>query len=399
MRMALIVLCALAALAALLALAGWLYTLHPKFGRAPEGERLARILASPNFSPEAGMFVNLEPGDSLPKITSVAKNGGEDRGTGAGSAKFSWWEFFFPKKGFMIPAGPLPSEKTDLKALDPREDVLVWLGHSSVYLQLDGFKILIDPVFTRYASPIPFVVGRFAGTDVYGPDDIPDGIDVMIISHDHWDHLDYDAVKALRPKIKKVVTALGVGAHLAYWGYPEDMICDPDWYGECAPAPGLAVGVLPARHFSGRLFERNRTLWASFAFVTPNRRVYYTGDTGYGSGRVFAEIGEKYGGFDLVIIEDGQYNLNWHAIHMLPDEVADAAEKLRAAAILPVHNSAYPLSPHRWSEPLEELYRASEGRSYRLLTPLIGAPVRFENPAERCEKWWEDDAKRREDAR
>lgn len=213
------------------------------------------------------------------------------------------------------------------------------MGHSSFYMQIDGKKILIDPVSARYASPVPFIAGAFDGNNVYGPDDIPDDLDVMVLSHDHWDHLDYDFVKKIEPKVKYVVTGLGNGGYYEKWGYPLSKIHEADWNEE-VKLDGLAIWVLPTRHFSGRMLKRNQTLPASFAFITPNRKVYYSGDGGY-DGR-FRDIGKQFGSFDLALMEDGQYNRNWHSVHMLPEESAKAAEEIGARQSFPATTASTP---------------------------------------------------------
>lgn len=172
-------------------------------------------------------------------------------------------------------------EKTDLKSLPPDEDVVVWMGHSSFYMQLHGKKILIDPVAAEYASPVPFVDKAMEGSNVYSADDIPDDIDVMVLSHDHWDHLDYDFVRAIEPKVHHVVTGLGNGGYYEKWGYPLSKIHEEDWWTPVEIDKDLTVWFLPSRHFSGRLLHRNQTLYGSFAFITSDRKVYYTGDGGY----------------------------------------------------------------------------------------------------------------------
>lgn len=329
-------------------------------------ERMARIEASPHY--KNGEFQPDVPHEPVKTDMSF------------------WSAFLFPKEGFNIPAESMKAVKTDLKSLPKDEDLVVWMGHSSFYMQLAGKKILIDPVASVYASPFPLINKAFEGSNVYGPEDLPDDIDVMVLSHDHWDHLDYDFVRKIEPKVKQVVTGLGNGGYYEKWGYPLSKIHEVDWNEEVKLEDGFSVWVLPTRHFSGRMLKRNQTLPASFAFITPGRKVYYSGDGGY-DGR-FKNIGQTFGGFDLALMEDGQYNRNWHSVHMMPEESAAAAEEIGAKAIIPCHNGKYALSSHSWQEPYERLEKASEGKNYRLLTPEIGEVVRIGDDSQHFMEWW-----------
>lgn len=349
------------------------YLQRPKFGRAPSGDRLARMQASPHYAD--GQFHNLVP-------TQVMTNEGEHD-----NRVVATWKFLFGDKKGLVPDEPMISKKTDLFALNPQEDVVVWMGHSSFYMQLAGKRILIDPVFSKFAAPVSFVNEAFAGSNIYTADDIPD-VDLLVMSHDHWDHLDYPTVMSLKNKIHNIVCPLGVGEYFEQWGFPLSMIYEGDWNDAFEIFPNFMVHVLTSQHFSGRLLKQNPTLWGSFAFITPQKKVYYTGDGGYGDH--FKEIGKKFGGFDLVIAEDGQYNLNWHQIHMLPEEVAQAMTDVGAKLVLPAHNSKFALARHIWQEPMRRLEAASADKSYKLLTPEIGelAHIDAEHP-DTFDDWWE----------
>ena len=184
-------------------------------------------------------------------------------------------------------------------------------------------------------------------------------IDLLIISHDHYDHLDYATIKALMPKVKRVVTPLGVGSHLRYWGMDAAIIDEVDWNQTIKISDELTAHALPARHFSGRGLKRNQTLWASFLFVTPQEKIYYSGDSGYGPH--FKAIGEQFGLIDLAIMENGQYDQDWKYIHMMPEETAQAADDLRARSVLPGHAGRFVLAKHSWDDPYQRLAAASEG--------------------------------------
>lgn len=339
------------------------------FGRLPSGERLARIQASPNYAD--GEFRYPVPTPTM----------AEDEGKGG------MLKFFLGDRAGRSPKKALPAVKTDLFALAPEEDQIIWMGHSSFYMQLGGLKILADPVFSKNASPLRFTTHAFLGTMLYGPDDMPD-IDIMLISHDHWDHLDYRSVMALKDRVKKVVCPLGVGAHLEYWGFAPEQILEGDWYDAFEAGPGLKVTITPARHFSGRFLQRNRTLWASFVLETPARRIFYSGDTGYGPH--FAEIAARFGDFDLAIMEDGQYNLAWHYVHMLPEETWQASVELGAKAVLPVHAGKFSISIHHWQEPYRLLHAASLAGGAALYTPIIGQPLLIGDNEQEFPRWWEE---------
>lgn len=342
---------------------------QPKIGRSPKGDELAKILKSPHYV--NGELQNLEP-------TSVLVN------------KDNYYngikEILFPTKGVTIPKENIPTQKTDLNALNPKENLLVWFGHSSFYLQIDGIKILVDPVFSDYASPLFFINKAFAGTNIYTANDMPD-IDILIISHDHWDHLDYATVMSLKHKIKHIVCPLGVSSHFYHWGFNPDIIHnDEDWYNEIKLSDNLKIHILPSRHFSGRFLDNNKTLWASFAIITPTKKIFYSGDGGYSP--QFREIGDYFQGFNLAIMENGQYNTSWAQIHMMPEEVAQATMNLQAKMLLPVHCGKFALSPHHWQDPFERIYTASQNKSYKLLTPLLGEAVFLDQNNQKFNKWW-----------
>lgn len=341
----------------------------PRFGRLPEGPRLERLKASPNY--KDGEFRNQQ---TTPMFSG-------DRGRWA-----TLWDYFFVRKTGLEPAQAPPMVKTDLKALRRDEDLVIWLGHSSSFLQLGGRRILIDPIFNDHAAPFSFFTRAFKGAYPYSAEDLPE-IDCLIISHDHWDHLDYETLGALKPRIRAVVCPLGVGAHLERWGFAPGIIHEADWDEELRLEPGLTVHVLPARHFSGRWIRNNKTLWAGFLLETPRRRVFYSGDSGYGPH--FARIGEKFGGVDLAIMENGQYDRNWPLIHMAPEEAARGAADLRARALLPVHAGRFAIANHAWDEPFRRILEASRGRSFTLLTPMIGEVARLGDSEPAFSAWWE----------
>ena len=351
----------------IVALSAFLFLRQPQFGKAPSGERLQRILKSPHY--KDGRFDNLNPTPQLAEDTSMPE---------------VMFRFLFGKSPNKIPQKAFKFEKTDLKSLDPNENVFIWMGHSSYFLQIDGKKILVDPVFSGNASPLSFTTKAFEGTDLYTTNDFPE-LDYLIITHDHWDHLDYETVKKLRPKVKQVITGLGTGEHLEFWNYDPKKIIELDWKESSDLGSGYKVYCEPARHFSGRGLKRDQAIWASFVFETPNQRVYIGGDSGYDDH--FKKIGEKYGSFDLAILENGQYNKDRRYIHMMPGENIKAMEDLNAKRMIPVHSSKFALATHTWTEPLEKIMELNT-ENKRILTPRIGEKADYLNDSKNYDQWW-----------
>ncbi|MDR2938097.1 MAG: MBL fold metallo-hydrolase [Prevotellaceae bacterium] len=351
-----------------------------KFGSVPKGERKARILASPNY--RNGQFQNLNP---VPMLTVSDSSSTGKKKKGGGLLRMAWRWVFAKEAAGVRPDTAMPTVKTDLHKLNPAEDLLVWFGHSSTFLQVDGKRILIDPVFSKAASPVFFANRAFKGTSIYSAKDMPN-IDYLIISHDHWDHLDYPTVKKLKSKVSKIICPLGVGEHFERWGFDMSRVVEMDWNDSAQLDSVAEITCLPARHFSGRgLKNRNQSLWASFLVKTPNMKIYLSGDGGYDTH--FAEVGARFGGVDLAILEDGQYNENWKYIHMMPEQVAQAGRDLQAKMVLPTHNSKYALAHHAWREPLNRVSAAHSGSS-TLLTPMIGELVSLRDSASTTKDWW-----------
>lgn len=340
----------------------------PRFGHVPVGERLAGIGRSANF--KEGRFSNQSPTPDLTEgvsYYSVLK------------------EFAFKSSKRGRPAAPLPVQKTDLHALNAQDNVLVWMGHSSYYLQVDGKKILVDPVLSGAASPVSFTTRSFAGVDIYNTDDIPE-LDILFLSHDHWDHLDYNTVKRLLPKVKLVITGLGTGEHLERWGFDTTKVVEKDWDEIIDLGDGFRVITTPARHFSGRGLARNRALWLSFILQTPGRRIFIGGDSGYDAH--FKQTGAAYGPFDLAILECEQYDKSWKYIHMMPEETAQAAQDLGAKALMPVHWGKFKLGNHDWDDSIIRVSKAAQEKGLPLITPMIGEAVNLDQE-KTYPAWWE----------
>ncbi len=342
---------------------------QPKFGRPPSGMRFKQVQASSNY--KNGSFQNQS---ITPDLTE-------------GATYYSVLkEFIFGKSKRVKPIDVIPSKKTDLISLDKGKDVLVWFGHSSYFMQVDGKRILVDPVFSGHASPFSFTTKAFAGSDRYTPSDIP-VIDYLFISHDHWDHLDYKTVMELKPKIKKVICSLGTGEHFERWGFDKNIVIEKDWNEQILLDDGFIVHTIPARHFSGRSFKRNQALWTSFVLKTPTMNIFVGGDSGYD--KHFAETGKTFGPFDLAILENGQYDKSWKYIHMQPAEVLQAATDLKANRLLPVHSSKFALANHDWDAPLKTITAINQDESLVIITPMIGEQVDLKNTSQQFLPWWE----------
>lgn len=353
---------------AVLFVAGYFFIQQPKFGRQPSGERLEKIKKSPHY--KNGKFSNQSFTPDLTEgysYTSVL------------------YEFLFAERPRRIPVDSIPGIKTNLHNLPEDQNILVWFGHSSYFMQIDGKKILVDPVLSGSASPVSFTTKAFPGADRYKTEDIPE-IDYLFISHDHWDHIDYETILSLQPKVNKIITGLGTGEHFEYWGFDPKIIMERDWYEDIELDPGFTAHTVPARHFSGRGFSRNGALWTSFVFRSPSQQVFIGGDSGYD--KHFLEAGKKFGPFDLVILENGQYDKKWKYIHMMPEEVIQAAHELKARRLFPIHSAKFALANHAWDEPLDRIYELPRDQDLLLLTPVIGEVVNLSDTVVTTKPWW-----------
>lgn len=349
----------LLAVVAAIAVAAVLVLRHPAFGRKMSKERKARIEASPNY--RDGMFQNEE---ETPQFT------------GDKSPMAMLWDFIAHRPKDRVPQEALPVVKTDLKSLPTDRDWLVWFGHSSYMFCLHGKRYLVDPLL-KMEFPAAVMMKPFAGTNLYTPDDMPE-IDCLIITHEHWDHLDYATLRDLRPKVKQVVCPLGVGEYLEYWKYDKSIIHEMDWGEkiERLKVKGERITCLPTRHFSNRLLGgRNQTLWAAFMVEVGDRKVYIGGDGGYD--KRFAEIHERFGAVDLALLENGQYNANWKYIHTTPEDLEKVILDLQAKQVFTVHHDKFALSVHPWSEPDSVAHDIATKHNINLLDAPIGTVVKF----------------------
>ncbi len=291
----------------------------------------------------------------------------------------------FSQQADKSPREPLPLRQVDAASLaDARGPLIYRLGHSSILLKLGDDIVLVDPVFSERASPLQWAGPRRFHPVPLAPAELPQ-ITAVIISHNHYDHLDRDTVRQLADKVHYFVVPLGVGEHLRDWGVEDEAIVELDWWEELEIGE-LTLAATPAQHFSGRsLTDRNRTLWASWVIQGGGANLFFSGDTGYFDG--FREIGERYGPFDVTMIENGAYNHAWRSMHLMPEESVQAHIDLRGRAMLPIHNSTFDLSIHAWYEPLERVSALAAERGVQLLTPVIGAPVQVLAP-QPTYAWW-----------
>ena len=340
-------------------------------GQRAEGLRLERMRASPRWHGEA--FRNLHPIPPGLRDRTVERPTLSD---------------FLCGGVRRVPRGPLP-------ALDPRDAWsrtpasglrATWLGHSTVLLEIDGLRLLTDPVWGRRASP-----SQLAGPKRFQPvpvrlRELPP-IDLVLVSHDHYDHLDYPTIRELARSEVPFVTSLGVGAHLEAWGVAPQRITELDWWDSyMLPGAELSVTAAPSQHFSGRgLKDRNATLWSSLAIRTPRHAVFFSGDTGLTT--EYATIRERLGPFDLVLLEVGAFHPAWGDIHLGPANALEALSLLGGGAFLPVHWGTFSLALHAWDEPVETLLELAPKRGARLLLPRLGEAVEPAHAAEPT-PWW-----------
>jgi len=335
------------------------------FGAKATGNRFRKMQQSAHF--KDGKFWNLS-------VTPDLTNG------------YGYWDILkmYNKKV------PLKAPETKLAIHQPNylgevnSPEITWLGHSSYVLRLPDFTIVVDPVFHK-ASPFQWIgPGPYNGPDAFNLDSLPKQIDLLIITHDHYDHLDYLTIKQLHPQVKQIVTSLGVGAHLELWGVPAKKITELDWWETTQLNKQISITATPARHFSGRGLNRNETFWSSFVLKTNTQTLFLGGDSGYDTH--FSEIGKKFGPLDYAILENGQYNEAWQAIHTLPTETAQAAIDLGAKKLLPVHWSKFTLALHPWFEPIEQLAMAANKLNLEIINPKLGETKPLDQL--QFQTWW-----------
>ncbi len=295
-------------------------------------------------------------------------------------------------KQFCEKAGREPENRIPIVPFDSSaflkassEVKMIWYGHSVVLMRINNKTLLIDPMLGSNAAPIsPFPVKRFSDNTLNLIDDFPE-IDLLLLTHDHYDHLDYESIQKLKPKVKQYFVALGVARHLVQWGVNEADITEFDWW-EHKVFEGIDVTFTPTRHFSGRgLRDRAKSLWGGWVFNTPNENIWFSGDGGYG--KHFKEIGNKFGNFDFSFMECGQYNANWHQIHMYPEESIQAANDTNSRTVMPVHWAGFSLAQHTWREPADRFVAEARRVGLNFVAPSIGIIFGINDKFEES-VWW-----------
>lgn len=340
------------------------YSLKKQFGKTPWGEHLKKLGASANY--HLGVFRN----NHESPLSMTFK----------GSIRILSGHIF--EGATRRPHTRLPSTKLAPGTEDGA--YLTWFGHSTFFYEVSGLKVLFDPMLGKHASPLPFTVTRYPYTLPATADELPP-LDVVIISHDHYDHLDYGTIKRIHEKTKTFIVPLGVGSHLVYWGVPQEKITELDWW-QGAPVGDVTFTATPSQHFSGRSFsDRKKTLWASWVVATDTSKLFFGGDSGYFEG--FKEIGKKHGPFDITLLDSAQYNPLWNTVHMFPEQSVQAHKDLAGKVHMPIHWSAFTLSTHEWTAPVERALIESARVGVTMVTPMIGE--RFNIQTDRPSRtWW-----------
>ncbi len=336
-------------------------------GKLPSGKHLQRLQQSPQY--KQGAFQNIS-------LTPMKPEG------------ISYWTMmreFFKNHPETQPAAKLPFVKTDLKKMNTTDPVVVWFGHSSYLIRINNKNFLIDPVLSGNAAPLSFMVKAFPGSNEYKADDMP-VIDHLILTHDHYDHLDFKTIRKLKSRVRSIFCSLGVSSHLKYWGLDNNIITEMDWWQTEELNDGMSLTAAPARHFSGRGLKRGQTLWSSFILQTKTHCLYLGGDSGYDAH--FKEIGNKHGPFDIAILESGQYNTMWPLIHMMPEETVQAAVDLGAKVLMPVHWGKFRLGMHPWNEPVKRVLVKAQELNVQVSTPRIGELYNI-NKGTLTQNWWD----------
>ena len=338
------------------------------FGEHASGERLARMQQSPEW--HGDQFQNPQPmWSDMRDALLRALAGGED----------------------VEPAAPVPVARTDPAALAiaPASGLRVtWFGHSSTLIEIDGVRLLTDPIWSERASPVEWIGPPRWYPPTIALDQLPP-VDAVLISHDHYDHLDWATIVAMRSWKNVFIVPLGIGAHLQRWGIPPERIVELDWW-QSTRVGALALTLVPARHASGRLNARSDlTLWGGFALVGQQHRVYYSGDTGLFD--AMAEIGQRFGPFDVAMIEAGQYDADWPDWHLGPEQSVLSAQRVRAKALIPVHWGLFRLAHHGWTEPVERVLAAARCTDVPVITPRPGQSIEPTalKPGDST-RWWPD---------
>ncbi len=296
------------------------------------------------------------------------------------------WTVWTRKPKTTVPSLPLPVRKLTAADIDAAPDASLWrLGHSTMLMKIDGGYWLTDPVFSERASPFQRIGPKRFHAPPIAIEDLP-RLAGVILSHDHYDHLDYASIRKLMPKTDLFVTPLGVGDRLVKWGADPGRVRQLDWWQE-TQVGNVRLAATPGRHFSGRgLGDGDRALWVSWVIATDSLRIFFSGDTGYHAD--FKAIGERHGPFDVALIENGAYDRMWPEVHMQPEQTLQACQDVRARWLVPIHNGTFDLALHPWYEPFQRISALARAAGQPLATPMMGERLSLAQPAP-CGPWWE----------
>ena len=351
----------------MLIFAGSIFTINTVLSAAQydQGDHpLNKIQASPQY--KDGKFTN-------PKVLEM-------------NPSFGMLKKYLFGKEQRSPDDTLPQNQIDLNLLESADSSYLKVtnaGHSSLLIHMDGYRILTDPVYEAKISPMGPT--RFNQDIPIDPIELKD-IDVVVISHNHYDHLNKFSIQTIHPEVTLFLVPLGVGAQLEKWGVPREKITELDWWDSFDFDEKLTITSTPSQHFSGRgITDRNETLWTSYVIASLDHNIYFSGDSGYFDG--FKTIGDKYGPFDIAFMECGAYNTEWADVHMFPEETVQASLDLKAHYVWPIHWGTYNLALHDWFDPMKRVTMAAEANGVRLLTPIFGQVIEYPGRMQ-TEKWW-----------
>jgi len=351
-----------------------------QFGSIPKDDDYIRMKESPNYNISDDKFLNQNP-----KVMNEMK---KNSGFWVNPRKNLANNFFF-NSNITSPETELPENKTSLNEsfVNSTNNIkFAWLGHSSILMSINNKVILIDPIFASSASPFSWLIKRYQ-PPVFKMKELPK-IDFILISHDHYDHLDMKTIKFFnKNKNISFVVPLGVGSHLKKWGVPDSRIIEMDWW-DSKIIKGIKFICTPAQHFSGRkgFIETQKSLWASWVVKSGDRSFYFSGDSGYS--KHYKQIGDKYGPMEVVFMDSGQYNTRWKEVHNMPDEVIKGFVDLKGENLIPIHWGMFTLAMHNWFDPPVEIKKRAKDQNISLITPIIGQVINMKKMTS-TESWWE----------
>lgn len=346
--------------------------IYPAFGSDPSKEQKEAFEKLPNY--QNGKFQNAVPTDMKMTTSDILSFIKDSRN----------------KTVERTPKEQLEMKKVDWEKVKSEEDSITWFGHSAFLLSINNKKLLIDPMLGPTASPVSFIGSKRYSQDIlYVIDEMPE-LDAVLLTHDHYDHLDYSSIKHLKDKVKHFFVPLGVGSHLIKWGIPSKEITEVNWWEE-VPFEGLTLALTPSKHFSGRKgWNRDSTLWGGWVILGEKTRFYTSGDGGYDAH--FKQVGERYGPFTFTMMEGGQYDPRWPMVHMRPEESVQAHLDVKGQTMMLIHWAAFTLSFHSWTDPIERaIYKARE-EDVDLVIPQLGETVLlYGDKSKVINKWWKKD--------